>query len=146
SAGWLLLAAFGTIGTFLRWPRMTRAPLCAAVRNSHVRKTGAFVMKRHISPWAVIGLFVFAATMNVESAFATTQGIPLTNGDFELPGPVGTKTIAFDSAGVPLNNIPGWTFPGPGVEDFGHTDHVNGDALGDSGTEGGGNPGNEMLL
>ncbi len=63
-----------------------------------------------------------------------------------MPGPVGSKTIAFDSTGAPLNNIPGWTFPGPGVEDFGHTDHAGGEALGDSGTEGGGNPGNEMLL
>lgn len=146
SAAWLLLVALGAIGTYLRRPRAPRAPLYAALQNSPVRKTGAFAMNRYIGPLATITLSVVTATMNAPSAFATTQGIALTNGDFELPGPVGAKTIAFDSTGAPLNNIPGWTFPGPGVEDFGHTDHANGDALGDSGTEGGGNPGNEMIL
>src|SRR4029078_4005584 len=146
STGWLLLAALGAIGTQQRRRLTRRVPLSAAVQNSHVRKTGAFAMNRYIGALSAIALLVLTASMNVESAFATTQGIPLTNFDFELPGPVGTQTIAFDSTGTPLNNIPGWTFPGPGVEDFGHTDHANGDALGDSGTEGAGNPGNEMLL
>lgn len=92
-------------------------------------------------------LAICAATaMTASPARAATQGIAIINGDFELPGPLGSKTVAFDSTGAALGNIPGWTFAGPGMEDFGHTDHENGDALGDSGTEGGGNPGNEMLL
>ncbi|MGD9635307.1 MAG: PEP-CTERM sorting domain-containing protein, partial [Pirellulales bacterium] len=106
---------------------------------------GASTMSTRIR-LSFVALSVLAALFASRPATATTQGIALSNGDFELPGPVGTKTIAFDSTGAPLNNIPGWTFPGPGVEDYGHTDHANGDALGDSGTEGGGNPGNEMLL
>jgi hypothetical protein len=74
-------------------------------------------------------------------AQATTQGIPLTNWDFEaMPGPIPWKVIAFDTVGAPLNNIPGWTLPGPGVEDYGHTHHPGPDAKGDSGVQGGGNP------
>ena len=98
-------------------------------------------MKRYIHSLATIALFVSTASLNVESAFAVTQGIPLVNGDFELPGPIGTKTLAFDDTGAPIPGIiPGWTFQGPGVSTFG-------DGIpGDSGVEGGGNPGNEMLL
>ncbi len=114
------------------------------IRN-HMGASGGSTMSTRIQ-LSLMAAGVLAALLVTQPATATTQGIPLTNGDFELPGPVGTKTIAFDSTGAPLNNIPGWTFPGPGVEDFGHTDHAGGDALGDSGTEGGGNPGNEMLL
>lgn len=106
----------------------------------------------------------------VASASAVTQGIPLTNGDFELPGPAGTKVVAFNETGVPFaptdpvvtlpegglaGGIPGWTFtggdgglgeacPGSGLgcELFG--DNIPGD----SGTEGKGLglPGNELLL
>ena len=103
-------------------------------------------MTRRFGWCAAALLAILAATIVATPAGATTQGITLTNGDFELPGPVNTKTIAFDENGDPLNNIPGWTFPGPGVEDWGHDNHAEGDALGDSGTEGGGNPGNEMIL
>jgi hypothetical protein len=75
------------------------------------------------------------------------MGIPLINGDMELPGPVDFKTVAFygeddvEEPGEPIPGIiPGWTFVGPGVEDFGD------EIPGDSGVEGGGNPGNEMIL
>jgi hypothetical protein len=84
------------------------------------------------------------ATLVASTAVAVTQGIPLANGRGEIPGPVGTKTLAFNPDGSPNTTIQatmGWTFPGPGVEDFGHAG-----TLGDSGTEGGGNPGNEFLL
>ena len=60
----------------------------------------------------------------------------------ELPGPAGTKVTAFDETGAPIPGIiPGWTFVGPGV-----TPWPGDDDPGDSGTEGGGNPGNQMLL
>lgn len=74
-------------------------------------------------------------------ALAVTQGIPLINGGFELPGPANEKFVAFNDDGSPNGGVPGWTFPGPGLENFGHEA-----TFGDSGTEGGGNPGNEMLL
>jgi hypothetical protein len=107
----------------------------------------------------------------VGSASAVTQGIPLVNGGFELPGPAGTKVVAFGETGIPFaptapvvtlsNNqlaggIPGWTFtggdggvgeacPGSGLgcETFPGTD-----LPGDSGTEGKptGFVGNEMIL
>jgi hypothetical protein len=105
------------------------------VRN--MRQCGLFLL---------VALAVGAVLFTAIPAQATSQGIALTNRDFELPGPLNYKTVAFDETGAPMDNIPGWTFPGPGVEDYGHTDHANGDPLGDSGTEGGGNPDNEMLL
>jgi hypothetical protein len=106
----------------------------------------------------------------VSSASAVTQGIPLVNGDFELPGPAGTKVVAFNETGVPFaptdpvvtlpegglaGGIPGWTFtggdgglgeacPGSGLgcELFGD------EVPGDSGTEAKptGFAGNEMIL
>ena len=87
-------------------------------------------------------------------ASAAPGGIPLTNSDFELPGPVGTKTVAFDNTGVPVAGIiPGWTFtggggnPATGETNAGVGNELFGDNVpGDSGTEGGGNPGNELLL
>ena len=152
STGWLLLAALSAIGTHQRRCRTRRAPSNTNVQNSHIRKTGAFVMKRYIDPMAAIALLVLSAAANVESAFAATQGIALTNGDFTLPGPIGTKVVAFDSAGVPIPGIiPGWTFTG-GMGGAGETNPGVGNSLfgdnvpGDSGTEGGGNPGNELLL
>jgi hypothetical protein len=61
--------------------------------------------------------------------------------------------VAFDNAGVPIPGIiPGWTFTGGdgGVGEelcLGVGCTVFGDGFpGDSGTEGGGNPGNEMIL
>ncbi len=96
-----------------------------------------------VRPYAIgaKALAIVAVLLSAVPALAVTQGIPLTNTRFELPGPTGTKVVAFDAAGVPIPGIiPGWTFVGPGVEVFGDT------VPGDSGTEGGGNPGNEMIL
>ncbi|MFO0788458.1 MAG: PEP-CTERM sorting domain-containing protein [Pirellulales bacterium] len=138
--GAMLLMSMGLIGLGIS----RRKNRNREVRN-HTELSGGSTMSRRIQQ-ALIAAACLVVWFVSQPALAVTQGISLTNGDFELPGPVGTKTIAFDSTGAPLNNIPGWTFPGPGVEDFGHTNHAGGDALGDSGTEGGGNPGNEMLL
>jgi hypothetical protein len=92
----------------------------------------------------------------VASASAVTQGIPLVNGGFELPGPAGTKTVAFDNTGVPIPGIiPGWTFTGGdgGVGEAcpgsGLGCELFGDSVpGDSGTEGkpSGFVGNELIL
>jgi hypothetical protein len=117
--------------------------LRVSIRRSSIQGETSMPARIHTG---TVAAAMLAIALMVQQATAVTQGVPLTNLDFELPGPVGTKTIAFDSTGAPLNNIPGWTFPGPGVEDYGHEDHEDGDALGDSGVEGGGNPGNEMIL
>jgi hypothetical protein len=101
--------------------------------------SGVATMRSVMRGRAVIA--AFAILLSAVPAFAVTQGIPLTNRRFELPGPTGTKVLAFDTSGVPIAGvIPGWVFEGPGAETFG--DNVPGD----SGTEGGGNPGNELLL
>ena len=100
---------------------------------------------------------VLAASLIARPAAAATGGITLTNGDFELPGPVGTKTVAFDNTGAIVPGIiPGWTFTGgSGNAATGELNAGVGNALyptpadtmpGDSGAEGGGNPGNELLL
>ncbi len=114
---------------------------------SQLDLTGAAIMPRvHSHRVAALAGFVAALSL-VAPAAAVTQGIPLTNSRMELPGPEGFKRIAFNPDGSPNAGIPGWTFPGPGVETFGH-DGMNNTQLirGDSGTEGGGNPGNEILL
>ncbi|MCA9261591.1 MAG: PEP-CTERM sorting domain-containing protein, partial [Planctomycetales bacterium] len=103
--------------------------------------SGGGAMKRLRPVWATSLVVVIGVLATSEVAKAATQGIPLVNSRFESPGPVGTKTVAFDATGAPIVAvIPGWTFVGPGVEDFG--DGVPGD----SGVEGGGNPDNELLL
>lgn len=128
-------------------------------------------MSRRMNWCAVVIAAVCGLLSIAERAAAVTQAIPLINGDFELPGPAGTKVVAFGETGVPFpptpvtppaalssgqlaGSIPGWTFtggdggageeacPGLGCTTFG-------DGLpGDSGTEGkgGGLPGNDLLL
>ncbi|TWT37638.1 PEP-CTERM motif protein [Posidoniimonas corsicana] len=132
-----LLAAGLT--TLLRRRRRT-SPADHRPTSLRSRDPGAAAMT--VSARRVLGaLLMPLIALGTTDSLAVTQGIPLVNGEFELPGPEGEKTIAFDEAGVPNGAIPGWTFPGPGVEDFGHEDQ-----LGDSGTEGGGSPGNAMIL
>jgi hypothetical protein len=101
---------------------------------------------------ALLGLG--AALWCAAPAAAQTQAITLTNHNFELPGPgdrpPDDKVFAYDVEGVEIvGAIPGWTFPGPGVEDFGH-EYMEGPPVegrkGDSGVEGDGNPGQEMIL
>jgi hypothetical protein len=114
-----------------------------------------------------------AVLLTTLPATATTQGIPLTNGDFSLPGPFGTKVVAFGEDGTPFaptdpvvelssgqlaGGIPGWTFTG-GSGDTAKGEPVAGkgnanpddfgDGLpGDSGTEGvgAGLEDNEIIL
>ncbi len=143
--GLLLLTGLGALLWIGRRSIRRRSVDTLAVQGL-AEQIGGDNMARQFGWYAAALLAICATATMVTPARATTQGISLTNYDFELPGPVDTKTIAFDETGAPLDNIPGWTFPGPGVEDYGHEDHAGGDALGDSGTEGGGNPGNEMIL
>lgn len=107
--------------------------------HANSRRTDAMPTRRpSLTPMLTA---IAIAALVTPQAMAVTQGIPLTNSDFELPGPANQKFIAFNDDGSPNGGIPGWTFPGPGLENFGHET-----TFGDSGTEGGGNPGNEMLL
>ena len=114
--------------------------------------------------FTVFTLLILGAT----PALAVTQGIALTNGNFEQPGPDNTKVVAFDETGTPLapnapivtlssgqlaGGVPGWTFTGgsgiaaSGEVNAGLGNTTFGDGLpGDSGTEGGGNPANELIL
>jgi hypothetical protein len=161
----------GVIGglAFVRRNRNCPSRTVASVRT--INQQGAATMSRR-----VMGLATMLATLcgflgMADRALAATQAIPLTNGNFELPGPEGTKVVAFGETGIPFapspviaptalssgqlaGSIPGWTFtggnggageeacPGLGCETFG-------DGLpGDSGTEGkgAGLAGNEMIL
>src|SRR5262249_16274950 len=126
-------------------------------------QTGGTNMARQLGLcMAAVAAFLTAGLV-ARPAAAVTGGIPLTNGDFELPGPFNTKTVAFDSTcttgAIIPGIIPGWTFTGgSGNPATGETNAGVGNALfpkggatpdtmpGDSGTEGGGNPGNELLL
>jgi hypothetical protein len=118
---------------------------CFAIRrrprqNSATQPRGGTHMSAH-RQWMAALCGLGGMLLGATPAAAVTQGIPLVNNRFELPGPTGTKVLAFDAAGTPIPGIiPGWTFEGPGVETFGDM------VPGDSGTEGGGNPGNELLL
>ncbi|WP_197525607.1 PEP-CTERM sorting domain-containing protein [Pseudobythopirellula maris] len=142
--GALMVLMSGSVALLLSGLGSRRRETAPAIAGGSVKSThteGAIQMagalKRRVLGVLGAGLLCLVAP----SALAVTQGISLTNGDFELPGPAGEKTIAFNEDGTPNDAIPGWTFPGPGVENYGHENQ-----LGDSGTEGAGNPGNEMIL
>jgi hypothetical protein len=130
------------------------------------RKGGrAMPLRSRLALTSLIGVLV--TTVCELPAGAVTQGIPLTNSAFSLPGPIGTKVVAFGESGIPFaptdpvvalssgqlaGGTPGWTFTG-GAGGAGEEACTGlgcstfGDGLpGDSGTEGGGNPGNELLL
>lgn len=138
-----------------------------------VRQIGASGMSRRMNWCAALLAAICGFTSLADRSSAVTQAIPLVNGDFELPGPAGTKVVAFGETGIPFaptdpvvelssgvlaGGIPGWTFTGSSGsaaagEDCAGSPGVGcetfGDGLpGDSGTEGkgAGLPGNELLL
>jgi hypothetical protein len=148
NALWLLLA--GLVGAFAMGRRHTNSSrrefaYVAVFRITSTKgqqEAGGRAMSRRLGSFIVSALAVGAALASAQPTAAAPQGALLVNYDFEDPGPPEAKAFAFDLAGVPIAGvIPGWTFTGPGTENFGHPER-----LGDSGTEGGGNPGNEMLL
>ncbi|HEY4231826.1 MAG TPA: hypothetical protein VGM76_00225, partial [Lacipirellulaceae bacterium] len=144
--GGLLLFGRNGLSKFHR----QRAGVVVAKRNVGHRG-GARNMWRRFGFCAVAFSFL-AALFFAPAAQAQVGAIALTNGDFELPGPAGTKVIAFNNDGTPnVGIIPGWTFSGPGVETFGHDGTGTPPStliMGDSGTEGNGGTiaGNELLL
>jgi hypothetical protein len=131
---------------------------------------GAKTMCKRYHILAAILAGAAAVSVTSSTASAATQGIPLVNGNFALPGPLGTKVVAFNETGVPFaptdpvielssgqlaGGIPGWTFTGgsgiaaTGEINAGVANELFGDDLpGDSGTEGIGNDqlDNEMIL
>jgi Dockerin type I domain/PEP-CTERM motif len=156
TAALLMFLGLGSIGLVRRKSHRSPARSTHDAAENHLildGTRGATMSKRFgalLTAVGSLGIVLFAAI----SANAVTQGIPLTNGDMELPGPVGTKTVAFDATGVPIAGIiPGWTFTGgsgdaaKGEPNVGVGNSLFGDMVpGDSGVEGGGSPGNEMIL
>lgn len=136
----LFAVAVGIFGLSSR-RRTPNTTVANSVLDTDLVRTGGQAMVHAFKTASFVLLGVALTWVESTPALAVTQGIALVNGDFELPGPVGVKTIAFDETGAPIPGIiPGWTFEGPGVTTFG-------DGIpGDSGVEGGGNPGNEMIL
>jgi hypothetical protein len=112
------------------------------LRNHGQEEVGGRNMSEQFGFTLLAAIVIGSALVTTQSANAAPQGALLVNYDFEDPGPPDVKAFAFDETGaVVAGAIPGWTFTGPGTETFGHPER-----MGDSGTEGGGNPGNEMLL
>src|SRR6202008_527553 len=104
------------------------------------RHVGVSTMSRRVLFLTSIAIGIVTALIASRPAVAATGGLPIVNFDMELPGPPNTKVVAFDATGAPNGAIPGWTFTGPGTPLWG--DNVPGD----SGTEGGGSPGNALVL
>lgn len=163
----VVVGAVGWIASFQRRRRISCSS--APAESAEIQQRGVSTMNRHTKfTWMALLLGFLAALHQVAPAQAVTQGIALTNGDFSLPGPIGTKTVAFDETGTPFapsapivtlstgeraGGTPGWTFTGgSGIAASGETNvgkgnsTFGGNSPGDSGTEGGGNPGNELLL
>ena len=91
-------------------------------------------MSKQMPGYVVAMAGVAAVLLTSLSASATTKAIPLVNGDFSLPGPFGSKVVAFAADGTPFaptdpvitlpvvrpdttvgqaaGGIPGWTFTG----------------------------------
>lgn len=154
NTGLLLLMGVGAVVALSRSRigNQRLANVHSADTSEEVGQVGANIMSRRFNLATLAVLAVSAVIMSALPAAAVTQGIPLTNANFELPGPPGEKVVAFDATGVPIAGIiPGWTFTG-GAGGTGETNPGVGNSLfgdgvpGDSGTEGGGNPGNELLL
>jgi hypothetical protein len=147
SAAWLALVGLAGVLTFGRhWARNSHPLACVtAAHNSTTQGQnagGGRNMSRPFGLGLIVAAGLVAALMCAQPALAVPQGALLVNFDMEDPGPPEVKAFAFDELGAVVPGaIPGWIFTGPGTEDFGHPER-----LGDSGTEGGGNPGNEMLL
>jgi hypothetical protein len=137
-----LLLLVGVLGFILASRRAARdLPLTST--HGVVDALGGVAMKRRVRFCVAAVTTLCALAHTAAPASAVTQGIPLTNRRFELPGPTGTKVVAFDETGTPIPGIiPGWTFGGPGVELWGD------EIPGDSGTEGANTEanGNDLLL
>jgi hypothetical protein len=154
STGLLLLAGLGGVLFTRRRQQFDSAAQCDDSEQTKTEsdQVGVNTMSRRVAVFAVL---TFAAVIGAaQQAAAVTGGIPLTNFDMELPGPLGTKTVAFEDDGTPIPGIiPGWTFTGGAggigeVNGLGNEDFGDDDSLGDSGTEGSGftEHGQEMLL
>jgi hypothetical protein len=164
STACLMLALVGFVASYQR-----RRSLEQSSHEAAIQQRGVSTMKLHTKfTWIAVLLGFFAVCFQSPFAQAATQGIALTNSDFELPGPAGTKTVAFNETGTPFapsapivtlntgeraGGTPGWTFTGgSGIAASGETNvgvgnsTFGGNSPGDSGTEGGGNPGNELIL
>src|SRR5690606_30665357 len=96
------------------WRR--RAVLETQLVHAPCRRTDAMLTRRpSLAPTlTAVAMLVFVTPQ----ALAVTQGIPLVNGGFELPRPPNGKFVVFNADGSPNNGVPGWTFPGPGLENF----------------------------
>jgi hypothetical protein len=160
------LLAFAGIGSLGMMRRRRGAPtneITTTVPSGASPEMGAPSMSTRTGQMLaafVAGCTMFLTTFLTTSFLATSpanaavQAIPLINGDFEQPGPPGGKVVAFDNLGDPIPGIiPGWTFTGgSGNAATGETIAGKGNSLfndnvpGDSGTEGGGSPGNDLLL
>jgi hypothetical protein len=141
--GMLLFAGLGSL-LFTRRRKQCNKELSVDDSEQPVLKTGQAgesIMSRRFVFLALIASGIITVASAARPAAAATGGLPIVNFDMELPGPPNTKAVAFDATGVPIPGaIPGWTFTGPGTTLWGD------DEPGDSGTEGGGVPGNAMLL
>lgn len=174
-AGWLMLLGLGLVGIIHRSSlrRAVQSSIRGRQSSGAFGMSGAITMSNQNRKFAAALAGALAVLLTSLPAAATTQGIPLTNGDFSLPGPLGSKVVAFDEDGTPFaptdpvielssgqaaGGIPGWTFTGgsgdPAMgEPVAGKGNANpedfGDGLpGDSGTEGvgGGQEDNEMIL
>jgi hypothetical protein len=137
-----LVAGLGSL-LFTRRRKLHRSEPNINDANQSFQETGhvgVSTMSRRVLYLASIAIGIVTALIAARPAPAATGGLPITNFDMELPGPSGTKVIAFDATGAPTGVIPGWTFTGPGTTLWGDS------VPGDSGTEGGGSPGNALLL
>jgi hypothetical protein len=141
--GLLLIAGLGSL-LFTRRRKQSHEELNGDDSEQPVLETGEVgvrTMSRRVGLLALVAIGIVTVGSTARPAAAATGGIAIVNFDMELPGPAGSKVVAFDNTGAPIPGIiPGWTFTGPGVSLWG--DNVPGD----SGTEGGGVPGNSLLL
>lgn len=167
TAGWLMLVGLSAFGIVCRSGKQRDAG-----SKGSLNANGESIMSNRNRMLTTVLAGMAAVLLAAVPAAATTQGIPLVNGDFSAPGPFGTKVVAFDAGGVPFapadpvitlssgqlaGGIPGWTFTGgTAIANNGETLGLGaanppdlGDQLpGDSGTEGvgGGELNNDMIL
>ena len=118
STGLLLIAGLGSL-LFTRRRKQCNEELNVDDSEQPVLETGQVgvnTMSRRVVFLALVAIGIVIVGSTAQPAAAATGGIPITNFDMELPGPPGSKVIAFDETGAPIPGIiPGWTFVGPGV-------------------------------
>ena len=152
----LTFLGLGMFGLIRRRSEQYASPVAnqATVLSGTSNEMGAANMSIRMGQLLAIVVACCTVIVAAPPAQAAVQAIPLVNGDFELPGPPGVKVLAFNATGDPIADvIPGWTFTGgSGIASTGETVAGKGNTLfgdnvpGDSGTEGGGSPGNDLLL